>query len=59
MQYAVKEVMLNREIEPLTNVKFNDISTVPQIYSFAKNVITPSIYRKVGSVAGDQSLLLL
>lgn len=44
MQYAFKEVTLNLELNPLSNVRFNDIMNVEQVYDFAKNVLVENIY---------------
>ncbi|GMH69539.1 hypothetical protein TrLO_g5573 [Triparma laevis f. longispina] len=46
MQYAVKEVLEHTEIERLTNVFFEDINNVEQIYQWSENVLTPSLYRQ-------------
>ena len=44
MQYAMKEVIMNLEVSPLSNVRFHDITNVDQIFDFAKNVMIPNIY---------------
>ena len=44
MQYAVKEVLVHREISPQSNVYFHNIANVGQVYEFSKNVLIPSIY---------------
>jgi len=45
MQYAAKEVILDSEIAPQSNVYFKDITTIPQIYAFASYVLMPALYQ--------------
>ncbi len=54
MQYAMKEVLLDTEIVPLSNVFFEDIMNIDQIFAFASNVLVPSVYQQSFSYSGLQ-----